>query len=153
MGLFSDFQNGLRPYCSTADLLSVLSDKLPGFRSGATQTVALDISKAFDMVWQKGLHTNSSFQISDQVFNLMLSVLSERQHLLPLDGKSLQEIPDDAGVLDAPILRQSLFLLYLNDLPDDHNCNIANYIANTVLIILLFTLSAIRLLICGKSLS
>ena len=104
MGLFSDFQNGLRSCCSTADLLSVLSDKLPGFRSGATQTVALDISKAFDMVWQKGLHTNSSFQISDQVFNLMLSVLSERQHLLPLDGKSLQEIPDDAGVLDAPIL-------------------------------------------------
>ena len=51
-GLFSDFQYGFRFTRSTADLLTVVSDRIArGFnRSGATRAVALDISKAFDRV-------------------------------------------------------------------------------------------------------
>ena len=49
-GLFSDFQYGFRSSRSTADLLTVVSDRIARDfnRSGATQAVALDISKAFD---------------------------------------------------------------------------------------------------------
>ena len=56
-GLFSDFQNGCRPSRSTADLLTVVSDKIARDfnRSGATRAVAIDISKAFDTVWHAGL--------------------------------------------------------------------------------------------------
>ena len=45
-GLFSDFQYGLRYSRSTADLLTVVSDKIARAfnRSGATQAVELDIS-------------------------------------------------------------------------------------------------------------
>ena len=48
-GLFSDFQYGFRSSRSTADLLTVVSDKIAGAfsRSGATRAVALDISKVF----------------------------------------------------------------------------------------------------------
>ena len=51
-GLFSDFQYGFRSFQSTADLLKVVSDRIARVfnRSGATQPVALDISKAFDRV-------------------------------------------------------------------------------------------------------
>ena len=51
-GLFSDFQYGFRSSRSTADLMTVVSDKIArGFNwSGATQAVALDISKAFDRI-------------------------------------------------------------------------------------------------------
>ena len=51
-GLFSDFQYGFRPSQSNADLLTVVSDKIAKAfnRSGTTQAVALDISKAFDRV-------------------------------------------------------------------------------------------------------
>ena len=51
-GIFSDFQCGFRSSRSTANLLTVLSDRLASTfnRSGATQTVALDIPKAFDRV-------------------------------------------------------------------------------------------------------
>ena len=51
-GLFSDFQYGFRSFRSTADLLTVVSDRIARAfnRSGATQAVALDIYKAFDRV-------------------------------------------------------------------------------------------------------
>ena len=51
-GLFSDLQYGFRSSRSTADLVTVVSDRIArGFnRSGVTRAVALDISKAFDRV-------------------------------------------------------------------------------------------------------
>ena len=51
-GLFSDSQYGFRSSQSTADLLTVLSDRIARAfnRSAATQAVALDISIAFDWV-------------------------------------------------------------------------------------------------------
>ena len=55
--LSSDFQCGFRSSQSTADLLAVVPDGIARAfkRSGATQAVALDISKAFDRVWHAGL--------------------------------------------------------------------------------------------------
>ena len=57
-GLFSDFQYGFRSSRSTADLLTVVSDKIGwAFNMvafGATRAVAVDISKAFDRVWYAG---------------------------------------------------------------------------------------------------
>ena len=66
-GLFSDFQYGFRSSRSTAALLTVVSDRIARAfnRSGATQAVALDISKAFDRVWHAGLlHKLKSYGIS-----------------------------------------------------------------------------------------
>ena len=71
MWLFSDFQYGVRSSISTADLMTVVSDRIARAcnSSGATRAVALDISKDFDRVWYAGLlHKLKSCGISGQVF-------------------------------------------------------------------------------------
>ena len=103
-GLFSDFQYGFRSSQSTADLLTVVSDRIARAfnRSGATPAVALDISKAFDKafgVWDAGLlHKLKSYGISGQIFGLISSFLSNRWLRVVLDGNSSQEYPVNAGV-------------------------------------------------------
>ena len=51
-GFVSHFQYSFMPYRSTADLLTVVSERITRAfnRCGATRAVALDISKAFDRV-------------------------------------------------------------------------------------------------------
>ena len=134
--LFCDFQYGFRSSRSTADLLTVVSDRIAmAFdRSGATRAVALDISKAFNRVWHAGLiHKLKSCGILGQIFGLMCSFLSNRQLRVVLDGKSSQEYPVNARVPQGSILGPTLFLLYINDLPDDVICNLAIYADDTTL--------------------
>ena len=61
-----------------------------------------------------------------------------------LEEKSSQEYLVNAGVPLRPILGPKLFLLYINDLPNNVICNIAIYADDT-------TLYGIRHLICGNN--
>ena len=110
--------------------------------------MALDISKAFGRVWYAGLlHNLKSYRISGQISGLICSFLSNRQLRVVLDGKSSQEYPVNVGVPQGFFLGPTLFLLYINDLPDDVICNIAIYADDTT------HLSVIRHLICGNNLN
>ena len=135
-GIFSDFQYGFRSSRSTADLLTVVSDRITRAfnRSRATLAVALDKSKAFGRIWHAGLfHKLKPYGISGQIFGLISSFLSNRRLRVVLDGKSSQEYPLSAGVPQGSILGPTLFLLYINNLPDDVICNIAIYADDTTL--------------------
>ena len=135
-GLFSDFQCGFRSSRSTADLLTVVSDRIDWAfnRSGAIRAAALDISKAFERVWHADvLHKLEFYGISGQVFGLISSFLSNRRLRVVVNGKFSQEYPVNAGVSQRSILGLILFLLYSNDLPDNVICNMAIYADDTTL--------------------
>ena len=59
-----------------------------------------------------------------------------------LDGKSPREYPVNVGVSQGSILGPTLFLIYINNLPDNI-CNISIYADDN-------TLTVIRHLICGN---
>ena len=102
--------------------------------SGATQAVVLDISKAFDRVWHAGfLHKLKLYGISDQIFGLISSFLSNRRLWVVLDGKFSQKYRVNAGVPQGFSLGPTLFQLYINDHPDDFICNIASCADDTIL--------------------
>ena len=148
---FFYFQDCSRSSQSTADLLTVVSDRIAraSNKSGATRTVALDISKAFDRVWHAGLpHKLKSYGISGQIFDLISSFLSNRWFRVVLDGKSSQEYPVNAGVAQGSNLGRTLFLLCINDLPVDVICNIAIYADDATLY-----LCVTRHLVCGNNLN
>ena len=118
-GLFSDFQYGFRS--SQSDLLTVVPDRIASAfnRSGTTRAAVLDISKAdiskaFDM-----LVFVTKLGLSGQIFGFISSFQSNRQLWVVLYGKSSQEYLVNVGVAQGSVIGPTLFLLNINDPPDD----------------------------------
>ena len=103
-------------------------------RQGETRSVALDISKAFDKVWHQGLLTKlRSYGVSGQLHKLVASFLEDRQMSVVLDGQRSSTKCINAGVPQGSILGPTLFLLYINDLPDGIISKLVMYADDTTL--------------------
>ena len=78
------------------------------------------------------LHKLQFHGVSGQISGLISSFLNNRRLRLVVNGKILQEYPDNAGVPQTALIMLSVILL-------------------SMLVILLFILSVIRHLICGNN--
>ena len=143
-GLFSGFQHGFWSSRSTADLLTVVSDRIARAfnRSGATRAVALDISKAFDRVRHACL---MEFQVRYSALFLLYSVIDDFEWFWM---ESLRKnIQLKREFLKAPflVLHFSYYTLM--------TFLMLSVILLSVLIILFSILSVIGHLICGNNLN
>ena len=71
--------------------------------------------------------------MSGQIFGLILSFLNNRRLQVVLNEKSSQEYPVNAGVPQDSILVLMLFLLYINELPDNLSVTLLSIADSTTL--------------------
>ena len=134
--LLSDHQYGFRSSRSTADLLTVITERIHQTldSSGESRAIALDISKAFDRVWHAGLlHKLKAYGISGSVLAIIKSFLSDRKIKVVLNGESSGEYAVNSGVPQGSVLGPILFLIFINDLPDDLMCRVGIFVDDTTL--------------------
>ena len=134
--LLTDCQYGFRHSRSTGDLLSVITDhfNMALDRRGEARVVALDISKAFDKVWHNGLlHKLQSYGVSGGMLSIISAFLSYRKLKVVLEGQSSPTRSINSGVPRGPVLGPTLFLVYINDLPDNVLSQLAMYADDSTL--------------------
>ena len=98
------------------------------------RAVFLDISKAFDKVWHKGLIFKLKQNgISDKILNIINDFLSFRKQRVVLNEQASSWVSIDGGVRQDFILGPLLFLIYINDLSDDLSTTVKLFADDTSL--------------------
>ena len=94
----------------------------------------LDISKAFDKVWhERFLYKLESLGIQENLLNLFCSFLNDKHQRVVINDHLSDWAPILAGVPQGSILGPLLFLIYINDLPDNLNSLIKLFADDTSL--------------------
>ena len=134
--LISKNQSGFRPGDSCINqLLSITHEIYQSFDDNLeVRAVFLDISKAFDKVWHKGLIFKLKQNgISDKILNIITDFLSFRKQRVTLNGQSSRRVSIEAGVPQGSILGPLLFFIYINDLSDDLSATVKLFADDTSL--------------------
>ena len=122
--LLNPYQSGFRPSVSCVNQLIAVTHDIFGACNCnpplEVRSVFLDISKTFDKIWHEGLlYKAKSMWISGELYNLLENLLSGRPQKVVLNGQMSSWRPVLAGAAQVSILGPLIFLIYVNDLPNE----------------------------------
>ena len=105
------------PICGKIFEKTIFNDRNPSLE---VRCIFLDISKAFDKVGHEGLlYKLENFGILRNLLKLLQSFLSDTQQRVVFNGQHSKWAPVQANVLQGSMLGPLLFLIYVNDLPEN----------------------------------
>jgi hypothetical protein len=134
--ILSSSQSGFIPGDSTIyQLLSIYDNLCSSFDNGVTtQAVYLDITKAFDRVWHRGLlHKLESVGIIGPMLDWFRDYLSNRKQAVVIRGEKSEFKSILSGVPQGSVLGPLLFLIYINDIVENIRSDIKLFADDTSL--------------------
>ena len=126
----SNSQAGFRKASRTEDhLFRFMQDTVEGFEDGKhTTAVFIDLQQAYDRVWRKGLYLKMrKIGIHGKMYNWIKAFLSNRTIQTRYEGAISSKKTLEEGLPQGSALSCTLFLIFVNDLPDLISVNKALY--------------------------
>ena len=123
--ILSDVQSGFRPGRSTIDQIMRLQNAINNYNhnKGYTVGVFIDFNNAFDMVWREGLLIKiKKLGLTGNIFSFIKNFLTNRTIQVRVGNEISSSRLLQNGTAQGSVISPLLFLLMINDLPDNlHN--------------------------------
>ena len=136
LNIFYELQHGFREKRSSESQLLMLVDDLfiSVYKKKPTDLILLDFSKAFDKVSHEKLALKlHDYGIRGPALKWVKGVLNNRHQFVIVNGSSSEPIPVSSRVPQRYVLRPLLFLIYINDYPQNVKSEMRLFADNTAL--------------------
>ena len=134
--LLSNYQFGfIKGRSTTLQLLNVLNDWTQSIvNKNFTDCIYMDYQKEFDKVPHCRLISKlKAYHFHSTVIDWVQTYLRDRSQYVEVNGKESVRLPVTSGIPQGSVLGPLLFLIYINDLPDQIDSSVYMYADDTKL--------------------